>query len=396
MQCRELEYDLIVVGAGLIGSAFALQIAGRTEMQIAVVERAAAISKNDQANQRVVALGEAATDLLREVGVFTALEAGSCYPYSKMFIWDECSDGELLFDARDYDKKRLGHLVDSQQCTLLTQEALEHVDNIDVYYQFSANSLDFHEHRASITADNLSLNAKLIVAADGSHSWVRQQAKISVAVEDYLQRGIVAKISTEFSHQDTAWQRFLRSGPLAVLPLSNNHSCIVWSADNERADQLMKLSDTEFELAIAEALENRLGAIQLLSTRLAFPLQSQQAETYFKRRLALISDAGHSIHPLAGQGANLGFKDAAALSMVLEQELLSRNETATIGDLQVLQRYQRLRRLDNVQTDMMMSALHQIFKSTSPWLLLARGMGMKWVGDSLPIKQFLAKRAMGI
>ena len=395
MAVKKENYDVIVVGAGLVGAAFALLLAQRSNAKIVVLERAPRLGENTPPNQRVVALGKAATDVLRQVGVFDELDANTCYPYDKMVVWDEHSKGELSFSAVDYQQAVLGHMVDSLGCALLLQRALARHENIDVHYSFSASSIDFGgrsaDQLAMINSDQHQLSAQLIVAADGGRSWVRQQAKIFSEQNDYQQRGIVAMIRTQQAHQDTAWQRFLKTGPLAVLPLSDNQSSIVWSADNDYAQQLMDLPDIDFSAAIMKSLQGRLGEVELLSKRAAFPLISQRAERYFKRRLVLIGDAAHSIHPLAGQGANLGFKDAASLA-----ECFCDQEISAYGDLALLQKYQRSRKSDNQQTDLMMSLLHQAYKNNAAWWQNLRGAGMNWISDSESLKQLLVKQAMGI
>ena len=200
-------FDVLVVGAGLVGAAFALQLAKRTELNIALVERAPAISGNDHPNQRVVALGAAATDLLSEVGVFDSLGQDYCYPYDRMFVWDEHSDGELSFLATEYDKPFLGHLVDSQHCNWQLQQAINFTNNVSTFYSFQADSMAVSDSGVVLRGGDVNLSAPLLVGADGNRSWVRQQAKIFASNHDYQQRGIVAKISTSLSHQDTAWQR---------------------------------------------------------------------------------------------------------------------------------------------------------------------------------------------
>ncbi|MFT5136045.1 MAG: 2-octaprenylphenol hydroxylase [Arenicella sp.] len=424
MSASDSTFDVIVVGAGLVGSAFALLLSRvfceHHGLKIAVVEHAAMLTKADQQNQRVVALGDAATDVLKQVGVFESLATSACYAYDKMFVWDENTDGEITFAAQDYNKTSLGYLIDSQEATRLLQSQLAADPNILTFYEYSAVSLRFAcADRPSVlapgTGDGFSaelrsnsavLRAPLVVAADGNLSWVRQQAKIISSQHDYQQRGIVAKIHTELSHDNTAWQRFLETGPVAALPLADNQSSIVWSANLTLAEELMAMSDEDFEIALASALEGRLGKIQLLSKRLSFPLKSQRAERYFKKGVVLIGDAAHSIHPLAGQGANLGFKDAASLARVLKGALennsssransSSKTDTSHLGSLAILERYQRARKLDNQQTDMMMSALHLAYQNNAPWWLGARSVGMNWIGSSNSIKRLLARQAMGI
>ena len=424
MSASDSTYDVIVVGAGMVGSAFALLlskvISKHPGLKIAVVEHAAMLPKAEHLNQRVVALGEAATDVLKEVGIFESLADNVCHAYDKMFVWDENTDGELGFAAQDYNKTSLGYLIDSLECARLLQSQLAADENIHTFYEFSAVSLSFactdgpsaldlgggNGSSAELRSDNAVLRAPLVVAADGNRSWVRQQAKIMSSQHDYQQRGIVVKIHTELSHQDTAWQRFLETGPVAVLPLADNQSSIVWSANLTLAEQLMAMPDKDFEIALADALETRLGKVQVLSKRLSFPLKSQTAERYFRKGVVLIGDAAHSIHPLAGQGANLGFKDAVSLAQVLADALENnsisrvnsspRPDTSQLGDLAILERYQRARKLDNQQTDMMMSALHLAYQNNAPWWLGARSIGMNWIGSSIAIKRLLARQAMGI
>ncbi|MFT4629192.1 MAG: 2-octaprenylphenol hydroxylase [Arenicella sp.] len=424
MSVSDSTFDVIVVGAGLVGSAFALLLSKvfreHRGLKIAVVEHAAMLTKADQQNQRVVALGDAATDVLKQVGVFGSLATSACHAYDKMFVWDENSDGEISFAAQDYNKTSLGYLIDSQEATRLLQSQLAADENIHTFYDFSAVSLSFAcADRSSVLApgtgdgfgaelrsNNAILRAPLVVAADGNRSWVRQQAKIISSQHDYQQRGIVAKIHTELSHKNAAWQRFLETGPVAALPLADNQSSIVWSANLTLAEELMAMSDKDFETALARALEARLGKIQLLSRRLSFPLKSQRADRYFKNGVVLIGDAAHSIHPLAGQGANLGFKDAASLAKVLKRALENnsrsrasssfKTDTSHLGDLAILERYQRARKLDNQQTDIMMSALHLAYQNNAPWWLGARSVGMNWIGSSISIKRLLTRQAMGI
>jgi len=390
MTVIDKKYDVIIVGAGLIGASFALLLACRTELKIAVVERAAEIVRNTQKNQRVVALGLAARNLLTEVGVFQMLDAEFSHPYHKMTIWDENSDGKLTFSAQEHRQEVLGHIMDATQCTWLLQKAMRKDANIDLYFNFAAEQLSL-VGGSTITSAEHSLTAKLVVAADGNRSWVRQQAQILADQHDYQQLGIVAKISTAESHQDTALQRFLEGGPLAVLPLAGNQSSIVWSVPKSKANELLSLSDDDLGLAIGRALDHRLGDVVVLSKAHAFPLRSQAAQQYFKRGVVLIGDAAHSIHPLAGQGANLGYKDATSLVEILES-----CEKNDLGALATLQRYQRARKPDNKQTDQMMSFLHAAYTHTGSWWLTVRGVGMNWVNASPSVKSILVKQAMGL
>jgi 2-octaprenylphenol hydroxylase len=385
-----IKADITIVGAGLIGSAMAIWLAKHTDYSINLVERQLAMPLPDQANQRVVALGALATDFLDDVGVFSKLGGEHCNAYQKMLVWDENSDGELAFDANSIGQASLGHMVDSQMCTYQLQQKVLN-SRVDCHFAVDAKSVELTHAGAKINTDDGYFDTKLLVAADGSRSWVRQQAKIFANHQGYGQRGIVAKIETSKSHQNCAWQCFLASGPIAVLPLSENQSSIVWSADNALAEQLMLLEDDAFSDALASALQGRLGNVKLLSKRQSFDLLSMRAEQYYKRNLVLLGDAAHSIHPMAGQGANLGFKDALALG-----KLLVDSHTSEIGSPRLLASYQHNRQADNNQTDTLMSALHQAYKFDLPLWMLARGLGMNAINRSDTLSSALARQAMGL
>ncbi len=387
---RNIRSDIVIVGAGLIGSALALWLAKYTNFSISLVERNEPLSQPRDGNQRVVALGALATDFLQDVGVFATLGEHHCYPYQKMFVWDESSDGELCFDAGNTGHASLGHMIDSQECTYQLQQTVIN-SRVDCHFGAQANALDFHQTGAKLELDSGCFDAKLVIAADGNRSWVRQQAKVFANRHGYNQRGIVTKIETQKPHLECAWQCFLSTGPIGILPLSNNQSSIVWSADNVLAERLLGLSDQEFSLELSRALQGRLGSVKLLSERLDFPLASVRAERYYKRGLALVGDAAHSIHPLAGQGANLGFKDARVLG-----ELLATANQNELGCPRLLSVYERKRQPDNNQTDSLMSALHQAYKFDLPIWMLARGLGMNLINTSDVLRNALARQAMGL
>lgn len=381
---------MVIVGAGLIGASLALKLAQQPNLRVAVLERNQKVEENAAPNQRVVALGSAATTLLNDIDVFAQLGSEFCHPYQDMHVWDENSAGELHFSASEHGYAQLGYMIDSLECVRLLQRELAASASIDTHFGVELTSIRFADGIAQLHTSEHDISAQLLVAADGGRSWVRQQAKIFANHASYRQQGIVARIHTEQSHQDTAWQRFLSSGPIAILPLHDNQSSIVWSIDDARAEHLMNLTDAEFALELERALESKLGSVKVLSPRIAFPLQSLKAETYVRRNLALVGDAAHSIHPLAGQGANLGFKDIESLS-----ELLQGAAPEDIGSLKLLSRYQRSRQFDNQQTDTMMTALHRAYTNNNPMWITARGLGMNFMTQTKLIKQFLVRQAVG-
>ena len=399
-------YDVVVVGAGLVGAALALLLANRAAYKIALLERAEPLADApNTANQRVVALGKVAQDVLNEVGVLAALGDAHCHPYQRMLVWDESSHGELDFNSSEVfatalDDPPLGYIVDSLYCNQLLQQAVRQHSQIDCHFGCSLKRIDFAndvsnaKSHATLYFDHAEpLTTQLVVAADGARSWVRQQAGIFANHHSYQQLAIVAKVSSSQSHQDTAWQRFLTTGPIAILPLADNQSSIVWSADTELAEQLMALDEQAFSQQLSAALDGRLGDFDLCSPRLAVPLNSQRAQRYFKRHVVLVGDAAHSIHPLAGQGANLGFKDIAKLVDMLSDT--PPHPAGEISSPQFLQGYERARKLDNEQTDLIMSALHKAYRGqNSVWLGL-RGIGMNWINRTSRLKRLLAEQAIG-
>jgi len=237
------------------------------------------------------------------------------------------------------------------------------------------------------------LSAGLLLAADGARSQARERMGIATVGAEYNQDALVATVRTEKGHGETAWQHFLPTGPVALLPLSGNLVSIVWSTSPEHAADLQAMPEADFNLALAEATEYRLGQMELLGPRGIFPLRHQHASQYIKECFALVGDAAHVIHPLAGQGVNLGFADAAQMIDVLVE---ARSKGRSLGDLPVLRHYERVRRAENLAVESLMTGFHRLFSNSRPDLKLLRNLGLGVVQEISPLKSVIARQALGL
>jgi 2-octaprenylphenol hydroxylase len=385
------DYDVIIVGGGMVGTTFALLLAKQTDLKIALIEAylPAKIAIDDAPLQRVSAINPASQQILGEINVWQTLYPSRLGPFEKMQVW-ETSGSDLQFSAADIGVDYLGHIVENQHIQQQTLAAAQKHPQIDVicpaqpqYYQPGQLTLD----------NGQTLTAELIVAADGARSILREQAGIESRGWAYKQHGLVATIHTENPHQKTAWQRFLPGGPLAFLPLNDAHLCsIVWSLPTEQAEHFKALDKTSFELQLAETFEYRLGKVELVSERASFPLALSHAKEYVKPGFALLGDAAHTIHPLAGQGVNIGLQDAKALAEVIAWA--SQNQRQ-IGSLHTLKKYQRHRLAENLQMQFTMDGFHRLFTQTASPISWLRTIGMRQVNKSQWLKNRIMRQAIG-
>jgi 2-polyprenylphenol 6-hydroxylase len=398
MKTPYLECDLLVVGGGMVGAALAAACAGRG-MAIAVVE--AREPRRDwpagEIDLRVSALSRASQRLLERLGKGPTVwerikELGAC-PYREMRVWDAVGGGSIHFDSADLGEPDLGHIVENRVTQLALWERLEVAPDVSLLCPARANRLTLTPDRALLDlSDGRRVVARLLVGADGRDSWVRGQAGMGTSGWDYDQQAIVAHVRVSEPHRETAWQRFLPTGPLAFLPLADGRCSIVWSVTEERARELMTLNDNTFLVELEMASERRLGPITAIGRRAAFPLRLQHADHYVVPRLALIGDAAHAIHPLAGQGVNLGFLDAAQLADNLAEALVKRRD---VGGLWTLRRYERARRGGNMLMLGAMDGFNRLFGNTNPLLVATRTAGLILADRLAPLKQAFIEEALG-
>jgi len=385
-QSSQLDFDVIIVGAGVIGASAALtmqQLGYRTVL----IDSASKLSEMPS-NIRATALGTQAKELLESLNVWQQLNLEQANPYSQMHVWDENSQGQLSFDAKESGLSELGFICDHFALQRCLQGQCENESSIEVRFESSIEQLDQYENKVEVQLkDGSNLSASLLIAADGVSSFIRQALGITTHSVSYQQTGIVAQIETEKSHQDTAWQRFLEGGPLALLPLANGNCSIVWTVDSVDAGDLLSLSEEDFQRRLEMASQGILGEINLVGKRYSFPLKSVKASQYLHEKVLLIGDAAHGIHPLAGQGANLGLADVAELKSVLQEQPDLNNAR------RFLRRYERARKVDNYATDSSMSLINAMFKKQTVGLSLARETGMNLLNKSSFIKSVLIAAA---
>jgi len=380
----------------MVGAALALALA-QAGFAVAVVESNAAPvwRSEDEIDLRVVALAPSSIALLARVGVWDAIARARACAYRRMRVWDALAPGELTFDAADDGESALGFIVENRLIQHVLWQAIQADARIALHCPARVVATAVEADRRTLSFDDGSrLSARLVVAADGADSALRGLLGIGTDDRGYAQRAVVAHVTTERPHEDTAWQRFLPSATLAFLPLSDGQplSSIVWSVPDAEAQRLLALDDATFRAELGAAFDFRLGAIVASTARAAFPLRLRLAERYLAPRCALIGDAAHVVHPLAGQGVNLGLRDVDELCAVLIEARDAQHDFALET---VLRRYERRRRSDNAIAAYSFDAIQRVFGNTAMPVAALRGLGLNIVDKIGPLKQMFARHAAG-
>jgi 2-polyprenylphenol 6-hydroxylase len=394
------DFDAIIVGAGVIGAAMASLLVARklsAPGRIAIIaDRFASAAPPDADwDPRVFALSRASERLLRACGVWELLPAQRVFAFERMCVWDAGGEprgkGSLGFDSAEIGEPNLGYIVDGRALQWQCLQAARASGT--VLFEAGLSAVTAGEAAVTVRLDDgRTLSSRLLIAADGQDSKARTLLGIDTAGHVYYQDALVAHVRTAKSHCNTAWQRFLEHGPVAFLPLPDGRSSIVWSAALAEAERLRKLDGEAFGAALTAASGGVLGACELSTPLAGFPLKLQYALEYVRPRAVLLGDAAHVVHPLAGQGLNLGLLDCAALADVLGQA----GGGAFFGEHRLLRRYERWRRSENLLAAAALDGLERLFSNANPASAGLRSVGLNVVGKMPFVKRRLMRHALGL
>lgn len=393
-----IQTDIVIVGAGIVGLTCALALAP-SGLNVTVVD---AGSDNDfptgVAQHRVSAISKASQRIFENLQVWQELSTQRITPYRAMSVWEQDSFAKIEFDARKVYSEDLGHIIENQNLVAALTKKTKQIPNLQVLFESKIKSINLSEDTQVLQIENASQNdvvltAKFVVGADGGNSMVCKAANFPQTWWDYDQLAIVATISTENSHAFTARQVFTPTGPLALLPLWQENRCsIVWSQDIEKAETLLSMDEKQFCQNLSTTFDMRAGPVSLVSERKSFPLRMQYARQWLDDGVMIIGDAAHTIHPLAGQGANLGILDAVSLAERINELVKSGADYTRARHLRVTERW---RKAEAVKMTATMEAFKRLFAESHPLKKLFRGAGMSLVNEIMPVKSEIIRQAMG-
>lgn len=388
-----MNYDVVIIGGGIVGVTLACAL-GNIGLKIAVVEkqRWAARGETSDYDLRVSAVTLSSRALFENLGVWDAMELRRVHAIREMHVWD--AEGNIHFNSADIGEACLGFIVENSVMLDALMGGLGRLTNIDYLAPADIAAMQLGDEDVDIVLkDGRALRSRLLVGADGAQSQVRALANIATRERDYAQVAIVGTVKTEGPNKEAAWQHFLPTGPLAFLPLDAQHCSIVWSVDTAVGRELLGMSDEEFRTALQAAFGDALGRIVSVGARAGFPLSAAHAERYVHPRVAIVGDAAHRVHPLAGQGLNLGLADAATLAEVIAQARAAQRD---IGELRVLRRYERWRKGDNLAMLTVTDGFDRLFRSKASAIKTLRNAGLTAVDTLTPLKNRIMCQAAGL
>lgn len=396
------QFEVVIVGAGITGLMTAVLLAksGHADrLQITVVDAATRPDHNvdDDVALRVSAIATGSAALFDSVGAWQRVEQTRISPYDRMCVWDELGSVEsaatLRFDAAEFAVPQLGYIVENN---LLQQALLEQLDatTARLCFEKPLRSIERRDGNMLLAFSGAEeIRADLVIGADGARSFVRESLGIATSDRSYDQTAVVTHLRPERAHRSTAWQRFLRTGPIGMLPLADGRISVVWTTTQATAEQAMAADDAELGRMLTDASDHVLGDLTVAGARGAFPLQARHAHEYVVAGAALIGDAAHAVHPLAGQGANLGLQDSACLASVIDDALRQGEHP---GDRPVLRRFERSRKGANATMLHFMTGLNGLFATDSALVGELRAIGMRLFNQSGPFREHAVKVALGV
>jgi 2-octaprenylphenol hydroxylase len=386
-----MDFDIVIVGAGLVGASLAVALRG-AGLKLALVEAQSPVAGSDTWDSRVYAISPGSAAFLGGLDVWKRLDRARICAVHEMLVHGDGADALLQFSAYESGVAELAWIVENRQLQSLLWQALEHQHNLELVCPDRCETLQLRADAAELElASGRTLRARLVVAADGMHSWARHAAGIAAEQKAYAQMGVVANFSCALAHHNTAYQWFRDDGVLAYLPLPGQRMSMVWSTPDAHAAELLALPADLLCAQVAAAGKDALGRLELLSPAMQFPLARLRAARLVAPRIALIGDAGHVLHPLAGQGVNLGFGDAAVLARVLLQCELFRDP----GEIRLLRRYERARAEDILALAWVTDGLQQLFAARGGAVAKLRNAGLNLTNALPVVKNLLIRRALG-
>jgi ubiquinone biosynthesis UbiH/UbiF/VisC/COQ6 family hydroxylase len=384
-----MPFDVVIVGAGLVGASLAGALAGKG-LEIAVVEPHPPVDRPEGWDARVYAISPGSAAFLHSCGMWPEDDA-RIGRVETMRVFGDDARSQLTFDAYEAGLRELAHIVESGSLQRTAWDRLAAAPGVTLFPGRRCERLDVAADGARLALDgDAVLETRLVVGADGARSWVRDAAGIGVEARPYHQMGVVANFATARPHRGVAWQWFRRDGILAWLPLPGDRMSMVWSTSEAHAAELTALGAGELAATVAAAGHDMLGALEVITPAQAFALRLARVAALVRPRVALVGDAAHNVHPLAGQGVNLGYRDARALAAVL----LGRGSQTDCGDYALLRAYERARREDILATGLATDGLKHLFNNDSPLLAGLRNLGLAFTDRLAPVKRLLVQHAV--
>ncbi|HKB60760.1 MAG TPA: UbiH/UbiF family hydroxylase [Gallionellaceae bacterium] len=390
MSEHDTRFDVLIIGGGLVGASLAAALRP-SGLAVALVEAMPMHAPNDGWDSRIYAISPGSTAFLEQCGAWQRLDMRRVQQVEQMRVFGDSGDAELDFSAYQLGVPELAFILEGRLLQHALWTALQEQENITLFHPARCARLEWRDDEAVLRLeDGREICARLVVGADGRDSWVRQQAGMIEPPTLYQQHGVVANFAAEKPHRGTAFQWFQPDGILALLPMPDQMVSMVWSVSPAKSETLLRLPAEELCAQVAVGSTNTLGSLRMITPPAAFPLRLLHLPHLVKPRLALVGDAAHNVHPLAGQGVNLGFRDARQLARVL----LERGPQADCGDIHLLRRYDRARQEDIFSMQFATDSLKKLFNNANPLLRAARNLGLNATNHATPLKKMLARHAL--